>query len=477
MKKIIFIKSLTGAIGSLCLVTFTGTALHAKDIEQTVYAKSLEQTVALTLDTHPDVRQAFARFKSKEEDVNQAKAGYLPTIDITAGYGYEYTDTPGNRKLDLGYNNGEKELMRGEFGVSLRQMLFDGMFTKTEVKRTKFEASAQQWALISTAEDIALSVSQAYLNYLKAQQLVSLSEKSIDIHKTIKDKIQLRTDSGFGTISDLSQVNGRLARAKSNLIAAKNNYEDARDEFINITNTTPDNLVMPVPDADLLPESRSGGQIIAIGSHPIIKSAQQDINAARAFKGSVRANYYPKLSLELAANVDNDQAGENGFNRFDSNVGGHRNDLSVMLRVRYNLYAGGKDAALERNAAYKTTQAQEINHRAHRDVTEGYRLAWNAFENLGQQKEFLKLHVIYAKETQKAYEQEFDLGTQSLLVLLDTENELFEARTDFVEAKFDEVSARYRLLNAMGRLLDSLRVTRSAAWDGEHDYNEGADHE
>ena len=165
MKRGILTKRMSAVICSLCL-----SALPVKGL----YAQSLEQTVALALDTHPDIGQAFARFKSKEEDVNRALAGYLPTIDITVGYGYEYTDSPSNRRIDLGFDDGKTELGRGEFGVSLRQMLFDGMFTSSEVKRTKFEASAEQWLLISTAEDLALSVSQAYLNYLKSQQLVVL---------------------------------------------------------------------------------------------------------------------------------------------------------------------------------------------------------------------------------------------------------------------------------------------------------------
>jgi adhesin transport system outer membrane protein len=152
-------------------------------------------------------------------------------------------------------------------------------------------------------------------------------------------------------------------------------------------------------------------------------------------------------------------------------VGGHRNDLSVMLRMRFNIYAGGKDVAQERGAAYKVSEAQEINYRAHREVTEGFRLAWNAFEMLNLQKEFIKQHVITSKQTQEAYKQQFDLNTRSLLDLLDTENELFVARQDYLEADFAEVSARYRLLNATGQLLDSLRITRSDAWDGEHDYN------
>jgi adhesin transport system outer membrane protein len=468
MNRGIFTKRIPAIICLLCL-----SALSVKGL----YAQSLEQAVALALDTHPDIRQAFARFKSKEEDVNRASAGYLPTVDITAGYGYEYTDSPGNRRSALGFDDGETELGRGEFGVSLRQMLFDGMFTSSEVKRTKFEASAEQWALISTAEDLALSVSQAYLNYLKNQQLVTLSEKNVESHQEIYGQIKERTDSGMGSIADLSQVTGRLARAQSNLIAARNNYQDARAEFISLTNITPDDLVMPVPDADMLPKDNASGLILAIEQHPIIKSARQDINAARAFGGSVKANYYPKLSLEVAANADNDVAGENGLNRFGTNVGGHRNDFSVMLRMRYNLYSGGKDVALERSAAYQTIEAKEINYRAHRQVTESYGLAWNAYSMLGLQKQYIQQHVVTSKDTQKAYQQQFSLGQRSLLDLLDTENELFEARKDYLDANFDELSARYRLLNVTGQLLDSLRVTRSAEWKGEHEYDQGVNHE
>lgn len=468
MKRGILTKRMSAVICSLCL-----SALPVKGL----YAQSLEQTVALALDTHPDIGQAFARFKSKEEDVNRALAGYLPTIDITVGYGYEYTDSPSNRRIDLGFDDGKTELGRGEFGVSLRQMLFDGMFTSSEVKRTKFEASAEQWLLISTAEDLALSVSQAYLNYLKSQQLVVLSEKNVESHQEIYSQIKERTDSGLGSIADLSQVTGRLARAQSNLISARNNYRDAEAEFISLTNITPDDLVMPVPDADMLPRDNTSGLILAIERHPIIKSARQDINAARAFSDSVKANYYPKLSLELGANTDNDMAGESGFNRLGPNVGGHRNDLTVMLRMRYNLYSGGKDVALERGAAYKTVEAKEINFRAHRQVTESFGLAWNAYEMLGLQKQFIQQHVVTSKETQKAYQQQFSLGQRNLLDLLDTENELFQARKDYLDANFDELSARYRLLNVTGQLLESLRVTRSDEWQEEHRYDQGANNE
>ena len=92
---------------------------------------------------------------------------------------------------------------------------------------------------------------------------------------------------------------------------------------------------------------------------------------------------------------------------------------------------------------------------------------------LGSQLNFIKQHVISAKETQRYYEQQFNLGQRSLLDLLDTENELFQARQDYLASQFSELDARYRLLNATGVLLDSFRITRSSTWQGEHNYHRG----
>ncbi len=88
----------------------------------TVNAQSVEEAVAMTLSTHPDIRIAFTKFKVREEQVQQAEAGYLPNINVTAGYGYEYTNSPGTRATA----DETADLNRGEFGVSLKQSLFSG---------------------------------------------------------------------------------------------------------------------------------------------------------------------------------------------------------------------------------------------------------------------------------------------------------------------------------------------------------------
>ena len=431
-------------------------------------AQSVEEAVAMTLSSHPDIRIAFTKFKVREEQVQQAEAGFLPSINMTGGYGYEYTNSPGTRR------NGDdsKDLNRGEFGVSLKQSLFSGFQTSSDISRTSYAASAEQWRLFSTAEDVALDVTKVYTNLLKSQRILELSKRNLSTHKTIFGQIQERTNSGLGSIADLSQITGRLARAQSNVISAKNNYLDSEAQFIRVTDQQADSLVIPIPDVALLPIDRQAGLRDALINHPVVKSSNNDIISARYQHDAAKSNYYPKVTFEVDANFNNDLDGEDGHNGI-SGVGGHNNDVVAMVRFSYNLYSGGKDKALAKAPAYKITEANEINRSVHRQITEGFTLAWNAHELLNLQMRYIKEHVIASKDSQAAYEQQFKLGQRSLLDLLDTENELFEARKEYVDAEFNEIVTQYRLLNATGQLLDSLRVTRPAVWQGEHQYEGG----
>lgn len=257
-------------------------------------------------------------------------------------------------------------------------------------------------------------------------------------------------------------------------MSARNNLLDAKAQYVKVVESEPVDLIQPVPDADMLPKDLSSSLNDAQQNHPILKSAANDIRAAENERSSVQSNYYPQVSLELSGNWNNDIGGEDGVSNLASqNVGGHNNDLLAMVRVKYNLFAGGRDLAREKETAYKLGEAKEIRQRAQREVVEGVNLAWNAYEMLAPQKEYIRDHVVAAKDTQSAYAQQFNLGQRSLLDLLDTENELFEARKDYLQTEYDEIIAKYRVLNATGRLLDSLKVTRPEAWRGERNYEGG----
>ncbi|WP_394211052.1 TolC family outer membrane protein [Enterovibrio calviensis] len=449
-------------------------AVAAVLLPTSVAAQSLEQAVATALDTHPQIRQAFNRFKAREEQVNQASAGYYPTIDFDAGIGREWTESPSTRRDGLNDNyDDNKELTRREIGVSLRQMLFDGFQTSSEVERTEYETSAEQWMLFASAENVALEVSRAYLEYLRAGQIVVLAERNLESHQTIFDAVKQKTDSGLGSTADLSQVTGRLARAHSNLISSKNNLSDATITYKKLVNVAPEDLRIPAPDAVLLPISLDQAIDMSTADHPTLRSAGNDINAATAQRESAKGNYYPQVTFDLSAGWDDNLDGSDGLSPFGADVGGNSDEVLAMVRVSYNLFSGGADSSREREAAYSINESKAVQQEAYRDVVEGTTLAWNARDFLSQQMTYLRQHVESAIETRNAYEDQFKLGQRTLIDVLDSENELFQARREYLTAEYDDLIAQYRLLNATGQLLQSLRITTPEVWLGDDSYKGG----
>jgi adhesin transport system outer membrane protein len=420
-------------------------------------AQSLEQAVAYSLDTDPDIRVAYTQFKVSEKLVEQAEAGYFPTIDLTGGIGLENTDSPSTRSSGTDNEN----LVRRELGVSFKQNLFNGFQTSSEVSRSSYSSTAEQWRLYSKAEDLALEVSKVYVALIEAKKLVKLSEKNLASHQKIYEQIKSRTDSGFGSSAELSQINGRLGNAHSNLIASRNNYLDREVMFYRVIAQRPDNLVVPYPDSSLLPENKNEGLITALENNTVIKAAANDINAANYQYKSAKSTYYPKVSLVINANFDDNL---DGIDSDSLGANGESNEVLAMVRFSYNIFSGGKDKAYAKETAYKVNQAKDLNRSAYRQVEEGFMLSWNAFEQLNLQKKYIKIHVESARNTQLDYLQQFRIGQRSLLDLLDTENELYQSRIDFLGAEMSEIIARYRILHSMGLLLDSLKVTRPASW-------------
>lgn len=409
-------------------------------------AESLEQSVATTMLNHPQIKEAYDLYLARTHQVDQARAGYKPKVDLSAGVGPEWINAVGA--------SDRTDLTRKDAGITLRQMLFDGFDTSNNVDRTTSEAKAQRLTLFSTAEDVALRVTQVYLNVLKQQEIYDLSKENLATHEQILSDITKRTTSGVGSSADLTQIQGRVARAYSNMAAAQNNLDDAKAEYIRVVNSEPTGLVAPTTEGITLPATLDEALKKATTNNPVILSSNEDIEAAKYQHEGAKANNYPKVNVE---------AGQTWYDDADG-VKGNKDEASVMLRVRYNLYNGGADDANIQATSALYSQAKDIHQNAYRQVEEGTRLAWQAMLTLRSQKEYQQQHVEYSYETVRAYRQQFTLGQRTLLDVLNTENELFEARTSLATTHYDELYAQYRILNATGVLLDSMKVQKPAEW-------------
>ncbi len=416
-----------------------------------IQAQTLEQAVAITLATNPNIKSSYNEFVSKRYESKASDGAYLPSIDLDAGIGYEGIDPAEGPKTDK---------TRKEATVSLTQLLWDGSSTLNDMDRTAAEAESVRYQLLADAQDIALEVTKVYLDALQSYEVLALSESNLAVHKSIYKDIKRRADSGIGSTADVSQVEARIAKAHGNLLAAQNNLFDTHTQFEQLVGQIPLGLVFPSADENKLPYTLQDAIESAQKNHPVIKVSLVDVDAARFQYDQSKGVNYPTFTFEASQTWRDDAAGDDG--RSDETL--------AMLRMRYNLYNGGSDSARSESMAYQLNKAKDLRDKTYRMVEEGLRLSWSALDLTVQQKEFLADHVDSASETVIAYEKQYKIGKRTLLDLLNTENELFEARKDYLDAKYAEQYAKYRVMNASGNLLDALYVETPKEWHEEVQY-------
>ena len=410
-----------------------------------VHAMTLEEATYTAIENNPTVRQAVSKYRESKENADIAlRSGYYPSVDLSAGIGHETTYADNSNSSDVG-------LTRRELTLSLNQPIFNGYSTKNDIERLKSEAEADRWNALISVENTALEVAQVYANILRYRELVKLAELNLKTHERIYGQIKLKSDSGIGRQSDLSQITARLAKAHANYFAAINNLQDAESNYNNIVGEMPpEDLIYPIPDRDLLPHDLESAINESLEKNPAIEGARWDVAATESLQKITDADKYPTINFVLERTWNNNLDGNEGPSE----------DLLAMVRLNYNLYSGGAQKHRKEVATQQNIQATEIRRNTIRDTELTVRLAWAAFEATTGQKEHIRQYVIATKESQIAYEKQFRLGRRTLLDVLDSENELFQARQDYVNADYDELFSEFRLFNAKGDLMRAFRIYR-----------------
>jgi adhesin transport system outer membrane protein len=406
-------------------------------------AASLEDTVKETVASNPDVLIAGSQRDSVNQEMEQARAGFFPQADITIGTGSETSDNPATRAT----GTHSRGLHRNEAEIFIRQLLYDGNGTVSEFERQRARVNSRAYATFSTAEVTALRAVEVYLDVIREQKLVQLAVTNLETHQAIYDRILKRGESGVGRRADTQQALGRLALAKTNLMAEENNQKDAISAFFNVVGHRPEGLVEPVSRDYLLLETLDETVAAALDNHPQLKSAEADVVAASEQHKAAESLFYPRVHLEIGGTVNDNIDG----------ISGHNNDASIMLRGRYS-FTGGKDIARRKETVFQMDEAREIRDRTRRQVIESIQLSWNAFETANSQLEFLKIHVDASKQALLAYRKQFNIGKRTLLDVLDQENEVFQARINYVNGLTEVDFSAYRILAGTGRLLWALGV-------------------
>ncbi|HEN5608307.1 TPA: TolC family outer membrane protein [Legionella pneumophila] len=411
-----------------------------------VAADTLYEAVQYGMIANPDILLNTAKGLSAKQAIDKAKGGLYPSIDVTGGFGRQRSVNPTSAAI---YDTPSTTLNIVESAVELRQRLFAGGGIINEVKRNQYLTEAQKWKTQGIAEDLALEITKNYFAVLLHERLYAYSIENLKAHKAVFKMIKERATAGITRTAEVDQANARLALAEANKISALANLQEVKINYAKTVGKWPENLQVPhVPARKSLPNNLARIIEKGLDNHPTVKSSYADIKEAKAQYDVARAAYYPEVNLVLNSSKNKNLGGLIGPNDSDT----------VAVRMNYNAFRGGADAARIRETAYQVQEAYETKNRTLLELKETIRLAWNAYVASALRIQPLKQHVTASRKTRTAYQDEFKVGKRTLLDLLDSQNEYYESQIELARAENDEILSRYRILNGMGCLLKHLNL-------------------
>nr|WP_298410018.1 TolC family outer membrane protein [uncultured Halomonas sp.] len=401
--------------------------------------ESLREAVQQAVTENPEVRASWNDFQAAMDEVDVARGGYFPSVDVNAGVGQEYRGKDGRGSYDSNFAE-----------ITLTQMLWDGLDTASEVKRLDRAKLASYYELMRTSNDVALDVARAYQDVRRYRELVRLAKDNYAKHLQVYNQTEQRARSGAGRRVDLEQIDGRLALAESNLLTEASNLHDVSARFQRLVGTLPSDNLAPLPDFDeRLPASINEAVQAAFEGNPGFHAAIENIEAARAEERGTRSGFHPQFDFRARTGTNN---GDGVTGRYDEG--------SVEIVASMNLYRGGSDLASYRRASDLVNRAKDLRDKECVDLRQTTTIAYNDARRISEQLNYLNQHRLSIGRVRGAYQQQFDIGQRTLLDVLDSENEYFQASRAYANAEFDLALARARTLAAMGQLLPALEVSR-----------------
>lgn len=419
----------------------TSLAILLLTIPFATNGQTLKEAVQKAILTNPEVQAKWHNYQSVNSERTAVVGGYFPDINLATSKGRDNGDNI----------LGKSEFNRTSTTITLTQMLYDGFLTKSEVKRFDHLRLVRLYELQEAAENVALEVARAYYDVIRYRKLVSLSEENYIRHRSVFELIQAKSKAGVGRRVDLEQISGRLALAESNLLTETSNLHDVSARFQRLVGSIPENeLDNSVLLTNNIPSDLKSSLNTAFTKHPGLLASIENILAVNAGVSSQRSAYQPKLDFRAQA--------ERGNNI--NKVLGRTNNNTAELVLSWNLFNGGSDKARIQQAADQVNVAKDLRDKTCRDIRQTLAIAYNDTRKLTEQLTYLDQHQLSIEKARDAYRQQFDIGQRSLLDLLDTENELFQAKRAFANAELDLAYAYARTHAGMGEINSTLGVSR-----------------
>jgi len=410
--------------------------------------ESLMEVYRIARENDPKWRGAQADNNANGTAIDQARAGFLPTLQLNM----ERTET---RQRVLSSQNPIVGVGVTTFPTENNTLtLTQPLFRKDVIERysqAKSVVKQSEFTLLAAEQDLQLRTAASYLVILAAEDNLELARAEREAIGKLLELAREKLRMGLGTIVNQHDAAARYAVSQAREIEAQHKLQDARQALREITGRL---ITRLQPLREEIPLQTPEPPVIerwvesAYDQNLALRARREAVDVARLEVERQRAGYYP--SLNLLVNHNRRDAGSTLFGG-GSNV--ETTDATVRLTVP--IYEGGLTSAVTREAAYRYQKSLEDLEVERRGVERTTRASYDgAVSGVGLVRA-LQQSVISQASALEAKDQGYKSGLNTLLPVLDAQRDLYLAKRDFAQARYDYLYNRLRLKQAAGTLSET----------------------
>jgi outer membrane protein len=417
------------------------TAANTTATKATVAApKSLLQVFNIASKDNATYQAALSTFQANKQNIPIAFGPLLPKVDLAAAIQYNYTNAAAdNQKSRYISVNPTNPL------VTITQNLFDWSLWKTYTQ-SQYQFKADAITLAQNRQQLILNTATAYFNILQSEDQVKFSKANLQWNKELYEQSEQKFKVGISPITDVQSSRANYESAIATYVATENMLTSAKNNLYQITGkkiTHIKELSNNFPFTPPTPKSASAWVNTALTSNLDLIQSQFDLQAKKESISIAWGAFIPSVNASAT------------FNRtlnYQTTQTSANSTATLGINASWNILNGGSDYAIVKQNKFIALSAQsntkQIKRNTESETTQSYLTVVSDISQI----QALKQSVLANESSVKAMKAGYNVGTQTIVDLLQRQQILFNTQQQYAKAKYSYINDYLKLKQQAGNL-------------------------
>lgn len=422
-------------------------------------AENLLDVYRAALQNDPTFLASEARANAAKEGITIARSSLLPQISGTVSASKTDQDSSGNQVFGalIVPSETESETNRDSISLRLDQQIYHHD-TWIGLSQAKKRAEQAELGYKGELQALVVRASEAYFNVLSAQDGVQLAQSELESIGKQLEQTKQRFNVGLIAITDVHEAQARYDQAQANMISAQNTLDNANESLRQITGAYYSSISRLKTELPLTsPEPASADDWVKVAQENNLSLMAQRIgmDVAREEVKRQRAGHYPTLDLQATySDIDSDGDSTDLTDNTTSTFDNSQESKTIGLQLSVPIFSGFRTSASTDQASANYVVASQDMEKQHRQTVRDARSAYLGLQAAISSVKALTQAEISAQSALEATQAGFEVGTRTIVDVLQATSNLYQAKRNLWRARYDYALNVLRLKAAAGTLVE-----------------------